>query len=605
MGYIAPIVILLLTLTWFARKFAPHGRVTDDDVRAAKHLALTDSGRFVSEWERSWPSEFEGDDAGTEDDGEGSEMEVDGVLRRVTRKGRQVSSVHSVAFRQLLCDGASVAALLRGGAVERLVHFATTNSNFNPHRSAFAMRFLLKLLLKREEKGLGEGPHPYAATFIPRLFELTFERAPSQSTVEILAFITILAAHGSRLKLTQDDVICFGEAMERFGDTPIVSRFISLEQLGIGGSDDVSRRLYMRVFADIFAHSQIPTEMEPLLIDTTIQELEAVTSNFNPVYSGVIVSLLIPVLEIREPGKKVKLRLASLFTALIEMFADSEINVGSSLFPGILSNCVHLMASDQEQKDNGFVSALLNHGFFTPAVKLTRHILDVDTQYDGILVSFFSCLQSSMDIKVCWKSFKAERRVLSAITKLVDDRNHVSSPGMDAIRDFNLYCRYLEDAKKNRQCESCEKVDPSKKFKKCGAEMCLAYYCGKECQVADWKAGHKGRCGPQHLSEHAAVLSGAQTFALLQRGRIQEQLVASGLRLGVDSFLFVSVFDSDGSEPLCKVLDLARLEYCLGGNQKHIQRCRQVMEGLLDSEFLYVVRIRSNVVDAFGFAIEE
>ena len=42
-------------------------------------------------------------------------------------------------------------------------------------------------------------------------------------------------------------------------------------------------------------------------------------------------------------------------------------------------------------------------------------------------------------------------------------------------------------------CANCNKVQASTKFDFCS--ICKkVYYCSKECQVKDWKAGHKKQC---------------------------------------------------------------------------------------------------------------
>jgi hypothetical protein len=61
-------------------------------------------------------------------------------------------------------------------------------------------------------------------------------------------------------------------------------------------------------------------------------------------------------------------------------------------------------------------------------------------------------------------------------------------------------CSCLDEGKKNAKqnpktgrCRYCRNEDPKMELKKC-SQCKTAEYCSKECQVADWRAGHKKEC---------------------------------------------------------------------------------------------------------------
>ena len=55
------------------------------------------------------------------------------------------------------------------------------------------------------------------------------------------------------------------------------------------------------------------------------------------------------------------------------------------------------------------------------------------------------------------------------------------------------YFKGMTDAKKEIVCNYCKKVQGEVKFDVCSACK-KTYYCSKDCQVKDWKAGHKAQC---------------------------------------------------------------------------------------------------------------
>lgn len=59
------------------------------------------------------------------------------------------------------------------------------------------------------------------------------------------------------------------------------------------------------------------------------------------------------------------------------------------------------------------------------------------------------------------------------------------------------YFQPTEETKDEIVCAFCKKVQGDTKFDMCS--LCKkVYYCSKDCQVKDWKAGHKTVCGGKH-----------------------------------------------------------------------------------------------------------
>jgi hypothetical protein len=89
--------------------------------------------------------------------------------------------------------------------------------------------------------------------------------------------------------------------------------------------------------------------------------------------------------------------------------------------------------------------------------------------------------------------------------------------GLVLFLSKQIPCSCLEEDKNNAKhapktgrCTYCNSEGPKLELKKC-SQCKLAQYCSKECQVVDWRAGHKKDCEMWKLSREQNATLKAQT----------------------------------------------------------------------------------------------
>ncbi len=101
--------------------------------------------------------------------------------------------------------------------------------------------------------------------------------------------------------------------------------------------------------------------------------------------------------------------------------------------------------------------------------------------------------RSMLDIKATMQKLNTDREVILFLSR------EIPCSCLDVGK------KSAKQLPKTRRCQYCSKEDLKVELKKC-SQCKMSQYCSKECQVADWKRGHKKECeGFNYCREQTAA----------------------------------------------------------------------------------------------------
>ncbi|ORY33545.1 hypothetical protein BCR33DRAFT_723137 [Rhizoclosmatium globosum] len=278
-----------------------------------------------------------------------------------------------------------------------------------------------------------------------------------------------LSSHEFDARVENSSLVAFVDAMDYFG-ARTTTMPVLMESSLLGTQSSQSRRLFMAGFVTLlYQYSEIPKDVGLRLLEVIFSELKLPFSNGKNSYYFAHLLDLVAAIQFPQDDDEV-------CNAFLAAIRDEH-----NLIP-----VVNRLINDQ-------LSAKKCSGHYCESIfgSLTNSFL---TELNLRAETALSAIQTIQCARFGQCEFEANEALLASIKTFIEKNK--SSPSQPFIK--TMYTDFLTiSTKQLKLCGRCMRVEDAatgEKFKKCAS--CKTVYCGRECQVQDWKTGgHKNVCG--------------------------------------------------------------------------------------------------------------